>query len=146
MKTATMKERTFLGQGWSFPPTFNAARGEVTLVEGIEDINQSLHILLSTSLGERVMQPEYGCNLSDYQFEPLNATMIGFIRDLVTKAILYYEPRIQLKNVFVIQSDGQEAIEGRVEITVDYLVRTTNSRYNFVYDFYLKEGVLPGFV
>ncbi|MEN0045521.1 MAG: GPW/gp25 family protein [Bacteroidota bacterium] len=136
-------ENKFLGTGWSFPPTFQASSGEVILVEGVKDINESLHILLSTSLGERVMQPEYGCNLKDYQFEPLNATTIGFIRDLIASAILYYEPRIRVYNISVTQDNGQEAIEGRVEISVDYVVRSTNSRYNYVYDFYIKEGVEP---
>lgn len=135
------EDRSFLGRGWSFPPEFSATSGEVILVEAEEDINQSLQILLSTSLGERIMQPEYGCNLVDYQFEPLNATTIGFLRDLVATAILYYEPRIQLDGVTITQDNGQEAIEGRVEIGVDYIIRSTNSRYNFVYDFYLKEGI-----
>ena len=50
-------EPAFLGRGWSFPPSFDHTTGQIRLVEGIEDINQSLEILLSTSLGERVMQP-----------------------------------------------------------------------------------------
>ena len=136
-------ENKFLGTGWSFPPTFQASSGEVILVEGIKDINESLHILLSTSLGERIMQPEYGCNLKDYQFEPLNSTTIGFIRDLVATAILYYESRIEVENINVTQDNSQDAIEGRVEISVDYIVLSTNSRYNYVYNFYIKEGVEP---
>ena len=51
------------------------------MVEAVADINQSLEILLSTSLGERVMLPKYGCNLQDYQFESLNTTMITYLRD-----------------------------------------------------------------
>src|SRR5215213_4828140 len=85
---------SFLGTGWAFPPAFNHNTGTTEMVSAEEDINQSLNILLSTSLGERVMQPQYGCNLQDYLFEPLNATVIGFIKDLVTNAILFYEPRI----------------------------------------------------
>ena len=44
---------------------------EVATVSNEEDVAQSLNILLATSLGERVMQPEYGCNLNDYMFESL---------------------------------------------------------------------------
>ncbi len=135
-----LNNNSFLGRGWAFPPTFNANSGEVELVEDIEDIRQSLAILLSTSLGERILQPEYGCNLSDYQFEPLSATNIGFIRDLVSNAILFFEPRIRVEEVRVTDGLGLDAREGRVLIDVEFTVRSTNSRFNFVYDFYRTEG------
>ena len=64
---------TFLGTGWAFPPTFDINTASVELVKNLDDINQSLNILLSTSLGERVMQPRYGCNLQDHLFDPLNS-------------------------------------------------------------------------
>jgi uncharacterized protein len=76
---------SILGTGWAFPPEFDRNAGAVQMVSGEEDINQSLNILLSTSLGERVMQARYGCNLHDFVFEPLNSSVIGYIRDLVTK-------------------------------------------------------------
>ena len=133
-------EPEFLGIGWSFPPSFNRESKGVDLVKGIEDINQSLQILLSTSLGERVMQPKYGCNLSDYQFEPLNNGLIGYLRDLVETAILLFEPRIRVENVFVTPAESLDIFEGRFIIEVFYEVESTNSRYNFVYDFYLIEA------
>lgn len=131
------EEKSFLGRGWSFPPNFNIENKGVEMVKEREDIDQSLGILLSTSLGERVLQPEYGCNLSDYQFEAINAALIGFIKDLVENAILYYEPRIKLDKVEVSEA---ESLEGVLQISVDYFIRETNSRFNFVYDFYLTEG------
>ena len=91
--------RSFLGIGWSFPPTFNPGTGTVELVSNEQDIDQSLNILLSTSLGERVMQPRYGCNLSDYMFESLNSSVIGMIKDRVEQAILFYEPRIIAESI-----------------------------------------------
>ena len=77
-----MNDTSFLGQGWSFPPEFSKDSGTVNMVSEELDINQSLHILLSTSLGERVMQPDYGCNLKDYQSEPLNNGLISYLKDL----------------------------------------------------------------
>jgi hypothetical protein len=135
-----MEDNSFLGQGWAFPPTFNKSTGNVEMVSKEEDINQSLHILLSTSLGERVMQPQYGCNLQDYQFEPLNNGLIGYLRDLVESAIIRYEPRVVLENIEVTPVDSFELIEGQFKILVDYRVVETNSRFNFVYDFYLREA------
>lgn len=150
----------FLGRGWSFPPRFrqSASRTESTtvgingieedigtsrveLVEAREDIEQSLKILLSTRLGERIMRPTYGCNLSDFQFEPLNATVVGFIRDMVSTAMIYHEPRIQVDRVEVNQPIERDALEGKLLISIDYIIRITNSRFNFVYDFYLNEAI-----
>ena len=131
---------SFLGQGWSFPPTFSKTTGTVEMVSKETDINQSLEILLSTSLGERVMQPQYGCNLQDYQFEPLNNGLIGYLKDLVESAITLYEPRVKLENVEITPADSFDLIEGRLKILVDYRVSETNSRFNFVYDFYLREA------
>lgn len=136
-----MEERTFLGRGWAFPPSFNEEDGRVEMVEARQDIEESLEILLSTSLGERVLQPDYGCNLKDFQFEPMNPSIIGFIKDLVKTAILYYEPRIKLDRIEITEAGSTQAIRGRLEISLDYFIRETNSRFNFVYDFYLDEGV-----
>ena len=134
-------KNTFLGTGWSFPPTFDNTTGQVELVKNVEDINQSLNILLSTSLGERVMQPRYGCNLQDYLFEPLSSDVIGYIQDLVENAILIYEPRILAERVTVTSADSFDIIEGRFTIEVLYSIPGTNSRFNFVYGYYKNEAL-----
>jgi phage baseplate assembly protein W len=132
---------SFLGTGWSFPPDFDLQLGTVKLVTDVEDIEQSLNILLSTSLGERVMVPTYGCNLENYLFESLSDTLIGFIKDLVTKAILYYEPRIIAQEVDVTADDSTDLLEGRFTISVQYSIPETNSRYNYVYNYYTNEAL-----
>ena len=132
--------QSFLGTGWAFPVEFDPEAGAVELVSDYTDIEQSLHILLSTSLGERVMQPEYGCNLTDYLFESLNSTLIGIIKHKVQNAILYYEPRISVDNIDVTADDSFDLIEGKFTITVSYTVPETNSRFNYVYDYYLNEA------
>jgi len=134
---------SFLGKGWAFPPSFDNVTGEIDLVANEKDIEQSLDILLSTSLGERVMQPEYGCNLNEYLFEGLSSTLIGIIRQKVENAILFYEPRIIAENVDVTTADSFDLIEGRFTITVEYVIPETNSRYNYVYDYYLNESSEP---
>lgn len=131
---------SFLGIGWGFPPAFDEDSLTVQMVQAEEDINQSLQILLSTRLGERVMQPTYGCSLADYQFEALSASLIGFLRDLVERAILFHEPRVRLDKVSITDPDSADLFEGRLLITVEYTVVETNSRFNFVYPFYLQEG------
>ena len=138
------KIKSFLGTGWSFPPEFDPAAGSVVLVSDDEDIKESLDILLSTSLGERVMQPRYGCNLEDYLFEPLNSTTIGFIKNLVSNAILFYEPRIVAEDISVTGEESVALYEGKFTISVTYTIPGTNSRFNYVYDYYKNESLNNG--
>jgi len=133
----------FLGKGWAFPPAFNKSTGTVDIVSDEEDIRQSLYILLSTSLGERVMQPDYGCNLQDYVFESLNSTTIGYIKERVANSILYYEPRIVTEQIEVTSEGSNDNLEGRFLINITYSIPGTNSRFNYVYDFYRNEAVKP---
>ncbi len=136
-----MTEQSFLGIGWSFPPTFTEQGGEVEIVSGNEDIQQSLKILLSTRLGERVMREDYGCDLTDMLFEEVDQSLINALTTLVTDAILYYEPRIVMNRLDVSDSGIEE---GLLLISIDYTVSATNSRYNMVYPFYLNEASVPG--
>lgn len=129
------KEKSFLGVGWSFPPAFDNAGGEVQMLKGEDDIQSSLQVLLATRLGERVVQPLFGCNLDAMMFELLDTTLKTEMRDLVQKAILYFEPRV---NVDQIDLESSNTI-GLILITVNYTVRSTNTRGNLVYPFYLTE-------
>lgn len=136
-------QKSFLGTGWSFPPTFDRKTGSVEMVSNEDDIKQSLNILLSTSLGERVMQPKYGCNLTDYVYESLSSSVIGYIKDRVKNAILFYEPRIIAEKIEVTSDESFDLIEGRFTIIVEYTIPGTNSRFNYVYDFYENEALKP---
>jgi phage baseplate assembly protein W len=108
----------------------------VELVSAEEDIWQSLYILLSTSLGERVMQPNYGCNLQELLFETLTPTVSSNIKEFLRTAILYHEPRIRLNRLELIE----DQLRGIVNITVEYTILSTNSRFSLVYPFYIREG------
>ncbi|AKG21579.1 GPW/gp25 family protein [Calothrix sp. 336/3] len=130
-------DKAFLGTGWGFPPTFNKASASVGLVSAEEDICESLIILLSTYLGERVMQPTYGCNLQDFVFEPLSPTIASSIKEQLRTSILYHEPRILLNSLDL---SLDEQLEGRVKLTIDYTIPNINSRFNLVYPFYIEES------
>ena len=128
-------ELDIVGKGWSFPPSFDAGTRSVEMRRGIRDIEESLRIIFSTSIGERLMQPTFGCNLADHVFDPLNAGQIAYIRTLVETAILYNEPRIDAEVALELDAERNALI-----ITVDYTVRGTNSRFNFVFPYYIREA------
>jgi phage baseplate assembly protein W len=126
----------FLGQGWSFPPTFIKGTNTVELVKAEEDIRQSLGILLSTTLGERVMRSDFGADLHQQVFEPMDAAFPTFISDIIKQAIDLYEVRINYNGVDV----NVEPLDGRIVLTVNYTIISTNTRSNIVYPYYLNEG------
>jgi uncharacterized protein len=139
-----LERNPLLGRGWAFPPEFVKSPrygGEAVMVEAQTDIEQSIGILLRTSLGERVLQPQYGCNMDDYIFAALSPTNIGLMRDMVFNALLYHEPRIKVESLSVSAADSTEAIEGRFVFDITYIIKGTNSRFNFVYDYYLNESL-----
>ncbi len=128
-------DKRFLGTGWGFPPSFARFGGglRARMVSEEEDIRESLHILLSTAPGERVMQPDYGCGLRRLVFAHLNDSTLTEIRDVIGQAVLFHEVRITLNAVDV---DAGEWAEGLLRLRLDYTVRTTNTRTNMVYPFY----------
>lgn len=129
-------DNSFLGTGWSFPPTFTKVKNGVTMVSDVEDIQQSLLILFQTGFGERVMQPTYGSELSALLFEPFDTTFESLLIDRIKDAILFQEPRIIVNEVIINRDDNA----GTVFIEIDFTVRRTNSRSNIVFPFYLNEG------
>jgi phage baseplate assembly protein W len=128
---------SFLGTGWSFPPEFTQVEDGVEMTSEELDIQKSLEVLLATRKGERVMLPDYGCNLDEMVFEPMTTTFKTYMREMIRTAIIFYEARINLNSVTI---DDSRENEGVISISLDYTIRTTNSRFNFVYPYYKKEG------
>lgn len=129
-------ESQFLGRGWSFPPEFDKTQQGVKMLEGEADINSSLEIILSTQLGERVLRPSFGWKRDRWIFESITATAATAIQKEIEDALLFFEPRIKLLNVKLLPGDK---LAGKLEIVIDYTIRSTNKRGNLVYPFYLSE-------
>jgi uncharacterized protein len=128
--------RAFLGRGWSFPVRVHDKDGTIRLSEYEQDIQQSIWIILSTSKGERVMRPEFGCGIHDLVFEVINTTTLTEIEEGVREALALFESRIDVKQVKALSNGG---LDGQLRISIDYEVRGTNNQLNFVYPFYIKE-------
>ena len=129
--------REFLGTGWAFPVTVDPGTGLVAAVSYEPDIQQSIAIILSTSKGERVMRPDFGCGIHDLVFAAVTARLVGEIETTVREALQTYEARIEVQRVEV--DAGQIAL-GRLDVIIDYEVRATNQPGNYVYPFYFQES------
>lgn len=123
----------FLGRGWSFP----IAVDDGSIVELGEDdkVAQAIENILRTAPGERVTRPDFGCGIHDLVFESLSNDMLGSVINAVSSALATWEPRIDVLEVTPQQDDDDP---NRLLIEIDYRIRSTNSRSNLVFPFYLQ--------
>lgn len=132
-----MAEHGFLGNGLGFPVRCDPATGRMIEAPEEEDIRQSIHIILSTKRGERVMRPEFGCDIYNYAFGTVDYTTLRLMEKAVTEAIIRWEPRICNLGIRALAAGSGD---GLVTFQITYNVRSTNNRFNIVYPFYLSEG------
>lgn len=129
--------KEFLGKGWKFPVLVEGLTGKLAMSAYEQDIREALWIILSTAKGERVMHPDFGCGIHEFVFASLNISTMGMIESKVREALLCWEPRIEILRVEV---SLEKADAGKLEVQIEYRVRTTNNQFNLVYPFYLNEG------
>jgi uncharacterized protein len=133
-----MNGADIIGRGWRFPIKVNA-KGGLDWSEGPDRIRDAIWIVVSTSLGERLMRPEFGAGLKDYVFEPNSDIVRAELASAVRRALIQWEPRIDLVSLRVDPSPDQDS---QVLISLDYQIRDTNELFNMVFPFYLQEGSL----
>lgn len=129
-------DRSFLGTGWNFPPTFRREWYGVEMLSDEEVVRSSIHIILSTITGERVMLPTFGCDLRPYLFEQMTPINITMVKKIVFESLVFHEPRIIVGDI----TETVDQMNGKLELTIPYTIITTNTRYNYVFPFYMKEA------
>lgn len=136
-----IRNREFLGQGWAFPLQLGP-RGQIALARGERDIVQSIHIILETLPGERVMRPEFGCKAKLLLFAALNAATHALLAQYVEEALRRWEPRIDVEQVNV-SADPDPKKEGVLQCTIEYTIKATHDRRSIVYPFFILDEGLP---
>ncbi|WP_407571460.1 GPW/gp25 family protein [Deinococcus altitudinis] len=122
----------YLGTGWAFPVGPDA-RGRIGLISGVRAVEQAMLMVLMTPKGQRVMRPEYGCQIHDLIFAPNDASTLGLASYYVHEALTVWEPRIELTSVDAdIDADHSE----RIVISVRYRLRSDHSEQSLVFPFY----------
>jgi len=130
-----MTSSDFLGLGWNFPVDCDDG-GQVELApDGEEGVRQSIWMILGTSRGERVMRPDFGCGIHDLVFGVNDAATATAVAGAVRDALAVWEPRIDVLDVYAVPDPSRPSL---LTIEINYRVRSTNSRFNLVYPFYLE--------
>ncbi len=130
-------KQNFLGKGWKYPISIDFNK-EIALATDEKDIQEAILIILGTSKGERIMRPDFGCDIHEMVFSSLNSATITLMLKSIQEALVLWEPRIDLLKV---EADDEKANYGKIIFDIEYIVRTTNNRFNMVYPFYLREEI-----
>jgi phage baseplate assembly protein W len=130
-----MADTDFLGLGWNFPVGLDGGSQIGLTPDGEESVRQSIWTILATSPGERVMRPDFGCGLHDLVFGVNNAATGTAVTRAVKDALATWEPRIDVLDVYAAPDPSRPNV---LVIEINYQVRSTNSRFNLVYPFYLE--------
>jgi uncharacterized protein len=147
VNVAESSNRAFLGSGLGRPLPVDRLGGPVPAsliasnAEGglerarFEDsVRLSIWIILSTAKGERVMRPDFGCDLHELVFSEISASTAGRVANVVRDALLRFETRINVRDIKVTTSGRGETLL----ISIEYEIRATNNVFNLVYPFYLQ--------
>ncbi len=126
--------KSILGRGWKFPVELGKD-DTISVSEHEEKIKESIRIILGTAKGERVMRPDFGCDIHNFVFAVINTTTLTQMESAVKKALILWEPRIEVSSV---NARPARVSEGIIDIEIHYKIRYTNTAYNLVYPFYLE--------
>jgi phage baseplate assembly protein W len=128
-----MSDTAFLGQGIAFPFQYSK-NGLIEFSSFENSVEESIFIILSTKIGERMMNPEFGCQINELLFEENGPATHALAEQYVKVALRKWENRIVLISVKAKSIDVN-----KIAINIDYQIKDTNSFYNYVYPFYLIE-------
>jgi phage baseplate assembly protein W len=128
--------KDFLGTGWAFPVQIDA-HGRIALAHQERDIEEAIRIILLTPKGQRMMRPEFGCQIHDLLFASDDASTAGLAAYYVEEALGMWEPRIR-----VLEANVQPDFEhrGRLLIDITYEIKATHDRRSLVFPFYHIPG------
>lgn len=125
----------FLGKGLGFPAKVDSESGKFALSSGEDLIEESILMILGTAKGERVMRPDFGCGIRELIFAPNNTVTATLMDVYIKEALLKWEPRIEVTSI-IVTPDRDE--DNRLNIDISYRIKTTNTKKNLVYPFYLE--------
>ena len=126
----------FLGVGWAFPVAVDA-RGRIALARQERDIEEAVQMILLTPKGQRVMRPDFGCQIHDLTFSPNDATTAGLVAYYVKEALGMWEPRIRVHDVST-SVDPRDA--SRLLVEIHYEINASHDRRSLVFPFYSIPG------
>ena len=88
-----------------------------------DQIKSNLVNLLLTDIGERVMNPNFGCNLKRYLFENINDVNAEKVKNAVLSSVGYYIPEITITSIAITPNTDYNS----VDISVNYVLNISQT-------------------
>ncbi len=132
-----MSTEMFSGRGWCFPPNFKSVESGPSMAADGVLIEQAIHTLLNTLLGERAFHSTYGSRLGDFIFSSVDPFVLADVKEEIANAIMINEVRISLQEI---NFDSQDIYDGIIKIELNYIIKSTNSLGNMVFPYYLDNS------
>lgn len=100
-------------------------KNELILSKNGDAVADSIRNIVKTTPGERVMNPDFGCNLMHALFEPQDEETAHLIGEYIWRAIVDEEPRVIVDSIIVTPDSDNQAYD----IGIDFRIRNvpTNS-------------------
>jgi hypothetical protein len=103
------------------------SQGNIKLAENVAAVMSSIDNILRTRKGERCMLPEFGSNLMDAVFEPLDDTILKYLsRDLKT-TIKKWDDRVIVDDMQLYPDPDQ----GFLSITITFAIKGQSGLYEY---------------
>jgi phage baseplate assembly protein W len=99
-----------------------SSAGALDTVTGDAAVRQALLLLLTTAPGERVMRPDYGCDLRKLVFSPGDDTTAGLAIHYVRRAVEAWEPRVDILRIDAAPAEDEPS---GLDVVLEYRVRAT---------------------
>lgn len=127
-------ERDFLGKGLRFPVSVNL-NGGMSTSQLEENVRQSIFVILGTAPGERLMRPDFGCQIHDLMFAPNTDITAARAEVYCEEAIYKYEPRVSYVKCTAASHPDEP---NRLDVKIEYVIAGKNDKKNLVFPFYLR--------
>lgn len=102
-----MAAKKFLGCQY---PLVTTPRGVLAQSSDVDQIKADLLQLLLTNPGERCMLPTFGTPLRTLVFEPNDPALAFKAKQMISNAILQWEPRVVVTDISVAAQAGREGL------------------------------------
>lgn len=91
---------------------------DLQLTENEQDVLQSVHNLIQTNFGERLYNPNFGCDIRSLLFENITPHTETLAREKIKTAIENFEPRAKIMEIITEGAPDENAMYVSITISV----------------------------
>jgi phage baseplate assembly protein W len=133
-------ELTFLGKGMFFPLQLNNAGGTRLAwceMKAYTKVAHSVMQIIGTPIGSRFMLRDFGSNLHQLVFEPMDSSLVATVQSEITVPVRRWEPRIRDLSVLATINEA----ENKLQVEVSFTIMGLSGRGSLIFPFRNESGI-----